>query len=381
MMECYLDNSATTRTDEDVVSLMRQIMLSDYGNPSSLHKKGFEAEKYIIDASRTFADILKCDASEICFTSGGTESNNMAIIGTAIANRRRGKRLITTRIEHAAVSAPMKFLEEQGFIVDLLDVDSHGRIDPAQLESYLGEDVLLVSVMHVNNEIGALEPVAEIGNIIKKKSPSTLFHVDDIQGFGKLRLIPKQAGIDLLSVSSHKLHGPKGVGLLYINRRVKLSPVIFGGGQQRGFRSGTENVPGIAGFALAAKKMYAHQDENYRHLQALHDLFLREISGINDITINGGDVPYIVSLTVHGVRAEVLLHALEEKNVYVSAGSACSSNKPSVSATLKAISVPDDALDSTVRFSFSPHTTEDEIRYAAKCLDEVIPVLRRFIRK
>lgn len=381
IMECYLDNSATTRVDRDVAALIDKVMLEDYGNPSSLHGKGFAAEKYITHAREIFADILKCDKSEIFFTSGGTESNNTAIIGSAFANKRRGMHLITTRIEHAAVAAPMKFLSEQGYSIDYLDVDSTGHIDLKQLESLLTPDTILVSIMHVNNEIGALEPVAEAGRLIHSKVPDCLFHVDDIQGFGKLRLIPKNAYIDLLSVSSHKLHGPKGVGLLYKNRRAKVSPIIFGGGQQNGMRSGTENVPGIAGFALAAKKMYDSFDSNYAHFETLHDIFIKEISSIEGITINGGDVPYIISVTADGVRAEVLLHALEEKGVYVSAGSACSSNRPSVSATLKAIAVPEQALDSTVRFSFSVHTEEDEIRDAVSCMAAIVPVLRKFTRK
>lgn len=380
-MECYLDNSATTRVDDDVAALMNKVMLEDYGNPSSLHNKGFEAEKYITHAKEIFAGILKADKGEIYFTSGGTESNNTALIGAALSNRRRGEHLITTRIEHAAVSAPMKFLASQGFCIDYLDVDSHGLIDMKQLESLLTPDTILVSIMHVNNEIGTVEPVAEAGKLIHAKVPDCLFHVDDIQGFGKLRLVPRDSYIDLLSVSSHKLHGPKGAGLLYISRRAKVSPIIYGGGQQNGLRSGTENVPGIAGFALAAEKMYKSFDDNLRHLNDLHDLFINEISGIDGITVNGGGAPYIISVTVRDVRAEVLLHALEDKKVYVSAGSACSSNRPSVSATLKAIAVPDYALDSTVRFSFSVHTTEDEIRYAVKCMDELIPTLRKFTRR
>ena len=380
-MECYLDNSATTRVDDDVAALMNKVMLEDYGNPSSLHNKGFEAEKYITHAKEIFAGILKADKSEIYFTSGGTESNNAALIGAALSNRRRGEHLITTRIEHAAVSAPMKFLASLGFCIDYLDVDSHGLIDMKQLEDMLTPDTILVSIMHVNNEIGTIEPVAEAGKLIHAKVPDCLFHVDDIQGFGKLRLVPRDSYIDLLSVSSHKLHGPKGAGLLYISRRAKVSPIIYGGGQQNGLRSGTENVPGIAGFALAAEKMYKSFDDNLRHLNDLHDLFINEISGIDGITVNGGGAPYIISVTVKDVRAEVLLHALENKKVYVSAGSACSSNRPSVSATLKAIAVPDYALDSTVRFSFSVHTTEDEIRYAVKCMDELIPTLRKFTRR
>lgn len=380
-MECYLDNSATTRVDEDVAALMNKIMLEDYGNPSSLHIKGFEAEKYINRAKDIFAGILKCESGEIYFTSGGTESNNTAIIGTAAANRRRGMHMITTRIEHAAVSAPMKFLESLGFRIDYLDVDRNGIADLQQLKELLTPDTILVSVMHVNNEIGSVEPVEEIGQLIHSTVPECLFHVDDIQGFGKLRLIPRNSYIDLLSVSSHKLHGPKGTGLLYISRRSRLSPLIFGGGQQKGMRSGTENVPGIAGFALAAEKINRNIDTAYSGFCSLRESFINGTADIPDLTVNGNGAPYIISLSVKDVRAEVLLHSLEEKNVYVSAGSACSSNKPSVSATLKAIHVPEYALDSTVRISLSPHTTSAEIDYAVKCLHELIPSLRKYTRK
>ena len=380
-MECYLDNSATTCVDEDAVRLMEKIMLEDFGNPSSLHGKGFSAEKYVTHAKEVFADILKCGSNEIYFTSGGTESNNTAIIGTAIARKKRGTHIITTRIEHAAVAAPVKFLADRGFSVDYLDVDNNGHICLELLDSLLTPDTILVSVMHVNNEIGSVEPIEEVGKLIHSKNPDCFFHVDDIQGFGKLRLVPKNAFVDMLSASSHKLHGPKGTGLLYVNRRANISPIIFGGGQQKEMRSGTENVPGIAGFALAAQKMYSGIDDNMKHLKELNSLFISGLSGISGVSVNSGDVPYIISLTVKDVRAEVLLHALEEKHVYISAGSACSSNRPAVSSTLKAIAVPEYALGSTVRFSFSAHTTAEEINYALTCMAEIIPALQRFIRK
>ncbi|MBQ8956757.1 MAG: aminotransferase class V-fold PLP-dependent enzyme, partial [Lachnospiraceae bacterium] len=250
-----------------------------------------------------------------------------------------------------------------------------------QLEELLCDETVLVSVMHVNNEVGALEPVHEIGKLIHDRQPAWLFHVDDVQGFGKLKLIPKDDNIDLLSASSHKKHGPKGVGLLYRSDRTKLAPIIFGGGHQKGYRSGTENVPGVAGFSLAASKMYEEIDESCERMQKLHDQFISNISGIEDTRINGGDVPYIISLSVKDVRAEVLLHALEEKGVYVSAGSACSSNKPAVSETLKAMKVEKWQLDSTIRISMSPYTTPEEMSYAAEQLLNLIPTLRRFVRR
>lgn len=380
-MECYLDNSATTKADPDVVSLMQKLMLEDYGNPSSLHRKGFEAEKYIREAKATLSKLLKCKENELIFTSGGTESDNMALAGAYAANRRRGAHIITTGIEHPAVAQTAAHLEELGARIDYLEVDANGHIDLSQLESLLDDETVLVSVMHVNNEVGAVEPVHEIGKLIHEKQPECLFHVDDVQGFGKLKLIPGEEHIDLLSVSSHKIHGPKGTGLLYKSGRTKLAPLIYGGGHQGGYRSGTENVPGTAGFSLAADKMYKDMDDALDKMQRLHDQFIRDISGIEDIKINGGDVPYIISLSVKDVRAEVLLHALEDKGIYVSAGSACSSNRPAVSATLKAMKVEKWQLDSTIRISLSRYNTEDEMSYTADQLKSIIPALKRFVRR
>ncbi len=380
-MECYLDNSATTRVDAEAVELMTRLMLEDYGNAASLHKKGFIAEGHIRKARKILAGILKCREGEIIFTSGGTESDNLALIGTYFTKRRRGNHIITTRIEHPAVSQTVEYLASIGAKVDYLDVDEAGHIDLRQLKEYLGDKTILVSVMHINNEIGAEEPISEIGKIIHDMQPECLFHVDDVQGFGKLSLIPKEAHIDLLSVSSHKIHGPKGVGLLYKSERTKLSPMMHGGGHQKGFRSGTENVPGVAGFALAAAKCYEDLSGSYEYMKKLKAILLEGISGIDDVCVNGGDVPYIISLSVKDVRAEVLLHALEEKGIYVSAGSACSSNKPQISATLKAIDASPWQLESTIRISLSPRNTEEEMRYAVEGLKETIPGLRRFKRR
>ena len=380
-MECYLDNSATTQTDNDVIELMTKIMSEDYGNPASLHSKGFDAEKHIRKAREIFAGILKCRESELIFTSGGTESDNLAMIGTYFPNRRRGNHIITTKIEHPAVLKTAEYLASIGGRIDYLDVNNAGHIDLEQLSELLDDKTLLVSVMHVNNEIGAQQPVAKIGKLIHDKQPDCLFHVDDVQGFGKLSLIPKENHIDLLSVSSHKIHGPKGAGLLYKSERTKLSPMIHGGGHQKGYRSGTENVPGVAGFALAASKCFEGLTEAYTSMSRLKEMLLEGISDIQDIRINGGDVPYIISMSVKDVRAEVLLHALEEKGIYVSTGSACSSNRVRTSDTLKAIGVEPWQLDSTIRISLSPHTVEEEISYAVEGLREAIPRLRRFVRR
>ena len=383
-MEAYLDNSATTPVFPEAAELVMKIMTQDYGNPSSMHRKGYDAEQYIKESKDIFAKILKVNEKEIFFTSGGTEADNMAVIGAAMANRRSGNHIITTKIEHPAIKSPMKYLEERGFKVDYLSVDSNGIISLEELKSLMTDQTILVSIMHVNNEMGAVEPLEEAAALIKECNPKCLFHVDDIQGFGKLRIYPKKWKIDMLSVSGHKIHGPKGTGMLYVSEQVKMVPIIYGGGQQTGMRSGTENVPGIAGMGIAAQMIYADIKETTQELYRLKRIFTGEVVKIPDVTVNGytdeRSAPHIVSVSVKGVRSEVLLHALEEKGVYVSAGSACASNKPAVSETLKAIGLGKELLESTVRFSFSVHTTEEEIRYALKVMEEVIPMLRKFVR-
>ena len=383
-MEVYLDNSATTRCFDEVADYVAKIMMLDYGNPSSMHLKGVEAERYIRYAKDTLSRILKVNEKEIVFTSGGTESDNLALIGTAMAYARRGNHLITTKIEHPAILQTMQHLEGQGFEVTYLDVDEVGQVRIEDLQRALRPDTILVSVMHTNNEIGSLMPLQEIGEVVKSYHPNIVFHVDGVQGFGKAVIHPKKLKIDLLSVSAHKIHGPKGVGFLYINEKVRVLPILFGGGQQKGMRSGTENVPGIAGMAMAADKMYANLEEDCNRMRHLKQLFIEGISDIPEVYVNGktdeDSAPHIVSVSVAGVRSEVLLHALEEKGIYVSAGSACASNKPQTSATLLAIGVKKYLLDATIRFSFSVFTNEEEISYTVKALHELIPLLRRYTR-
>ena len=384
-MEAYLDNSATTRCFDEVVRLMHQIMCEDYGNPSSMHHKGVVAEQYVRNARETLARLLKVNEKEILFTSGGTEADNIALIGTAMANHRRGRHLITTRIEHPAVLQPMAYLENQGFQVTYLPVDREGRISLTDLERAIRPDTILVSIMHTNNEIGSVEPIAEAGALIKRVNPQTLFHVDAVQGFGKFRIYPAKMQVDMLSVSGHKIHGPKGIGFLYIREGAKVNPITYGGGQQKGMRSGTENVPGIAGLARAAELDYADLDQDMERMYGLREMLIQGVSSIEDVRVNGcpgrEGAAHIVSLSVRGVRSQVLLQALEEQGIYVSAGSACSSNKPQTSATLKAIGLERDFLESTIRFSFSVFTTEEEIQYTIQALCEVIPALRRYTRR
>ena len=383
-MQVYLDNSATTKCYDEVAELVCRVMCEDYGNPSSMHHKGVEAEQYVRYAKETLARLMKVNEKEILFTSGGTESDNIALIGTAMAHHRRGSHLITTRMEHPAVLQTMTYLERQGFDVTYLSVDREGRIRLQELERAIRKDTILVSIMHVNNEIGSVQPIAEAGELIKRCNPQTLFHVDAVQGFGKFRIYPSRMNVDLLSVSAHKIHGPKGVGFLYIRAGARVNPIIYGGGQQKGMRSGTENVPGIAGLAKAADLVYENLDQDVDRMYELRQKLIDGVSRIEDVRVNGcpgrEGAPHIVSLSVRGVRSEVLLHALEEKEIYVSAGSACSSNKPQISDTLKAIGVERDLLGSTIRFSLSVFTTAAEIEYTIQALEEMVPMLRKYSR-
>lgn len=390
--EIYLDNAATTKVYPSVCEKMVEVMSKDYGNPSSLHMKGFTAEQYVKEARKTIASVLKVDEKEIVFTSGGTESNNMAIIGAAMANKRRGKHLITTTIEHASVYNPFIWLEEQGFEVSYLPVDHHGVVSLEALEKALREDTILVSVMAVNNEIGTVQPLDEIGAVIKKKSPEILFHVDAIQGFGKIEIYPSKLRMDLMSVSGHKLHGPKGIGFLYIRNKVKVRPLILGGGQQKDMRSGTENVPGIVGLGEAVRKVFENFSEKQERLYGLREQFVTRLERMDGVRVNGfahrvsdvnlhqGPAPHVVSASFDNIRAEVLLHALEERGIYVSSGSACSSNHPAISGTLKAIGTEKKYLDATIRFSLCYDTTEEELNACCEALEALLPMLRRFTR-
>ena len=384
-MEAYLDNSATTRCYEEVKDIVVKTMMDDYGNPSAMHQKGVESERYVKEAAGQIAATLKVQEKEIYFTSGGTESNNWALIGTALANRRQGNHIIISSIEHPAVSAPAEFLESQGFEVTRLGVNAQGQISPEELKEAIRPETILVSVMFVNNEIGAVEPIAEIGELIKQVNPKTYFHVDAIQAYGKFRILPKKMHIDMLSASGHKIHGPKGVGFLYINSKAKVQPLILGGGQQNGMRSGTDNVPGIAGLGVAAEMVYTDFDKKIQHLYDLKERMAEGLSKLGDITINGMPLregaPHIMSVTFHGVRSEVLLHTLEEFGVYISAGSACSSHKRKPSATLTAMGLSRADVESTVRISFCEENTFEEVDYCLEALGKTIPMLRRYARR
>ncbi len=393
-MTVYLDNSATTRAFDEVTEYMVHVMKDVYGNPSSLHMAGVEAEREVRMAAQMIAKTLKADEKEILFTSGGTESDNIALIGTAMANRRAGMHIITTRTEHPAVLETAKYLEEQGFNLTYLDVMHDGRVDINDLKNALTDETILVSIMHVNNETGAVNDIEKLAAAVKEYNLSIVFHTDAVQSYGKYEICPKKMKIDLLSISGHKIHGPKGSGVLYVNEKVRIRPIIFGGGQQKGLRSGTENVPGIAGIGLAAKLIYEDFAEKTDKLYDLKSYFAGELSKLPDVTVNGipseagsdfcalvrQSAPHIVSASFAGVRSEVLLHTLEAAGIYVSSGSACSSNKPAKSATLTAMGIDRNLLDSTLRFSFSVMTTREELDRTLEVLAAELPKLRRYTR-
>ena len=392
-MEAYFDNSATTRCFDEVKDIVCKTMTEDFGNPSAMHKKGMEAENYVRRSAQTLAKLLKVNEKEILFTSGGTESDNLAIIGGVEANKRMGNHIITTAVEHPSVKATASFLEEQGFRITFLSVDSRGQISLEDLKEALTPDTILVSIMYVNNEIGTIQPIEEAAKLVHATALGAVFHVDAIQAYGKVLIRPKQQGIDLLSVSSHKFHGPKGAGFLYCSSKVNLHPIIFGGGQQSGMRSGTENVPGAAGMGLAAQLAYQKFEQKKAHLNELRRYFLEGIHKLDDVSINGWDetadgeecierrAPHIVSVSFTGVRSEVLLNALSDRGIYVSSGSACSSNHPALSSTLQAIGLDKKLIEGTLRFSFCENTTKEELDQALKALQELLPMLRRYTRR
>lgn len=383
-MEAYFDNSATTRCYPEVAEIVVKTMTEDFGNPSAMHLKGVEAEKYVREAAQTLAKILKVNEKEIIFTSGGTESNNLALFGGADANKRSGNHIITTSVEHAAVGQPAERLEQMGYEVTIVPVDHRGVVQLEALEKALRPDTILVSTMYVNNEVGAVMPVEEIAKLVHEKSPKALYHVDAIQAFGKYRIYPKKAGIDMLSVSSHKIHGPKGVGFLYINEKARIQPQILGGGQQAGMRSGTDNVPGIAGLGVAAKMVYTDFDKKIEHMYQLKERLAEGFLKLPDVRLNGMEIregaPQILSASFLGVRSEVLLHTLEEKGIYVSAGSACSSHKRKAAGTLSAMGMEAAQRESTLRFSYSEENTFEEVDYALEVIGQVLPMLRRYSR-
>ncbi len=376
----YFDNSATTRCSDRAMKIMQEALQVNFGNPSSLHSMGYKGKDYLKESREIIAGILKCQPKEIYFTSGGTEGNNLAIKGAVEAKKRLGNHIITSKIEHASVLNPFKALEKEGFEVTYLGTDEYGVINLEELKSAIRPDTIFVSIMMVNNEIGALQPTAEIGKLIKSINPNILFHADAIQAFGKMQIIPKKLNVDILTVSGHKIHGPKGSGFIYIKDKVRVVPQILGGGHENGMRSGTENVPAIAGLGVAAKEAYENLDVSREHMYSMRARFIAGVSDIDGVTVNGhtdeNSAPHIVSVSIKGnrTRAQVMLNALQDSyGIYVSAGSACSSNKPAISETLKSIGLEKDLLERTIRFSFCPENTFEEVDAAIAALKDLVP--------
>ncbi|HHW57714.1 MAG TPA: cysteine desulfurase [Clostridia bacterium] len=383
-MEVYLDNSATTRVRKEVIDKMVEVLDIEYGNPSSLHKKGYQAEKLLKEARENVSKLVNGETEGIVFTSGGTESNNLALIGVAESLKKRGNHIISSKIEHPSILNVLKFLEENGFEVTYLDVDKTGKIDIEDLKRVIKDKTILISIMAVNNEIGTIEPIEKIGEIAREKE--IVFHVDAVQAVGKINIYVKKQKLDMVSLSSHKIHGPKGIGALYINNSVKIRPIIFGGGQEKNLRSGTENMPGIVGFGVASKLAKENLEETSSKLVSLKKkLYEGIISEIKDIHLNGPAIeegaPHILNISFAGVRGEVLLHALEGEGIYVSTGSACSSKKKGQSHVLKAIGLRGDLIEGAIRFSLGIFNTEEEINYTVAVLKEKVNFLRKYKRR
>lgn len=376
--EIYLDNSSTTRQYDEVTDFISDIARNKYGNPSSLHSKGIEAERLIINAREAIARTIGAEPSEIYFTSGGTESNNLAIIGYLEANPRKGRHIITTKIEHPSVLEVFRHLEGKGFRVDYLDVDENGQVRLDQLRDKMCSETSLISIMLVNNETGTIQHIDEISSIRDALNPQTVIHADAVQAYGKTAIFPARSGIGLMSLSAHKIHGPKGVGGLYVSRKVKIKPLFYGGGQEALLRSGTENVPGIAGFGLAAEITNKKREENYMQAVSLKQFFLEKLaaSGLAYHVNSPADaLPFILNISFENVRSEVLLHHLEQRGIFVSTGSACSSHKKNKSHVLAAMNIPASLIDGAVRFSFSGYNTPEEISLTVDALKDIIPVI------
>ncbi|GBC77610.1 Cysteine desulfurase IscS [bacterium HR08] len=366
--EVYLDNNATTPVAPEVVEAMAPYWREHFGNPSSLHRKGVEAERAVRVSRATIARLLGVKESEVIFTSGGTEGDNLAIKGAARALRRRGNHIVTTKIEHPAVLESCRDLEAEGFRVTYLDVSPEGWVTPEAVEAALTPETILVSVMHVNNELGTILPIAEIAERVKRRNPEIVVHSDGVQAVGKTRVDLR--GVDLYTISGHKIHAPKGTGALIVREGIRLVPLFSGGGQERGLRSGTENVAGIVGLARALELMCENLEENLVRFRTLRERFLEGVRRLPGARINSPErsVPTTVNVSFPGVPAEVLLHALEEEGVFASTGAACASRKRRRSHVLEAVRLPPEIIDSSLRFSFSRYTTVDDIEWAVRAL-------------
>lgn len=385
-MKVYFDNAASTKILPEAAQKMVEVMTDYYANPGASSVMGMEADNILKSSAKTISKLINADEKEIYFTSGGTEGDNWAIFGTAKGLKRRGKHIITTVIEHPAVSMPFKVLEEEGYEVTFLPVDEKGYINIEELKNAVREDTILVSIILINNEIGTIQNAEEIGKAIKEKNSNTLFHIDAVQAFGKYRIDVKKFKCDMLSVSAHKFNGPKGVGFFYMKKGVNVKPVLYGGGQQNNMRPGTENAAGAAAMAVAAEESYKNLEETNKYVFEIKKRIAnRVLNEIEDTFINGDTIekssPYVLNIGFKNLRSEVLLHALEEKNVVVSAGSACNSRKKVQSSVLGALGLEDDDIQGSIRFSFSRFNTLEEADICVEALKETVPFLRRFNRK
>lgn len=376
MREIYLDNSATTRVCPEAAEKALELMTQCYGNPSSLHALGFRAEQALSQARQAVAKLLSAQPEEITFTSGGTESNNLAIFGGAFARRHVGRRIVTTQIEHPSVLEPMAQLEKEGWEIVRLAPDAFGRIFPQQIEEAITPDTALVSIMAVNNEIGSILPVEAAARVIRRNKYRTLLHVDAVQAFGKQPLIPGKTGIDLLTVSAHKIHGPKGAGALYIRKGVHIPARTFGGGQERNLRSGTEALPAWCAFGAAVKALPPLREEE-ASIRALWEDARQRLSAIPGVVLQSPleGLPYILNFSCGGVKAETMLHFLEERGIYVSSGSACAKGKPS--HVLEAMHLPRAQALSSIRVSFSRENCPEDVEALAEAVKEGMETLVR----
>ena len=388
IQEIYLDNSATTKIDPQVLEEMARVADQSFGNPSSLHRKGREAERILSASRKVLAGLLGVRESAIIFTSGGTESNNMAVLGIARRYRRRGTHLVTTAIEHSSILQPFQLLEKEGFEVTYLLPDSRGVISPQAVLEAMKPETILVSIMHVNNEVGSIQPITQISDLLKRKKADLIFHVDAVQSFGKIPLPPGLHGIDALSISAHKFHGPRGVGALYLKEGILLEPLFLGGGHEKGLRPGTENTPGIAGLALAARQTFDKMKDKAAGLRDMKRLLTSSLEAQHPwIKINGPrfdekeSSPHIANISFPGLKGEIIVHALEEKGIYVSTGSACHSNDKGESHVLRAMGLGKPEMEGAIRFSFSGQTRQEEVVAATEKISEVISRLKQLHEK
>lgn len=380
-MEIYLDNSATTKPYQEVVDKMVLALTTQYGNPSSIYKKGIEVEREIKEIRRNIARSLGAKETEIYFTSGGTECNNTIIRSVAKLNRKTKNHIISTVIEHPSVLNTLKDLEADGFEVTYLPVGKDGKISLEDFKNAIKKETILVSVMHVNNEIGNIQPIEEIGKYLKSLDEKVYFHVDGVQSYAKIKFRPSRYNIDFMSVSGHKLHGPKGIGFMYVKENNRIKPLLTGGGQEIGIRSGTENVPGIYGIGEAVRILNQDLEGTIDKIRGLRDLLKEEIlANIDNVKINSPEdgVCHVLNVSFRGVRGEVLLHYLEQKEIYVSTGSACSSKKKG-SHVLNAIGLTPDEIEGAIRFSLSDLNTKEEIMKTVEVLKESVSDLRMII--